>query len=136
MAKLCITGTILTLATVDYSSQIAEASLEVDAAALDSTNMSSAGWMEKIGGLKSGKLTVHFKKDADLSGLDAAMFAALGAPLAFVLKETSAANSATNPAYSGSVLVTQWTPIAGAVGALFEGNYSWDTTGAVARATS
>lgn len=133
MAKRVVTGTYLTLATVSYAAQIDEASLEMESDVQDVTNMASGGWKEFLGGLKSFKLTVSFKKDSDLSGLDAAMFAAFGTAIAFALRGTSDAIAAANPEFQGSILVSKWTPIAGKVGEVFGGSYTWEGTGALVR---
>ena len=133
MAKMVISATVVKLATVDYSAQVKGATLTIDAPEVDISNMGSAGWNEVVGGVKKGSLAVEFVKDADLSGLDAAMFAALGTVITFEISKTSDAAGATNPHYTGSLLVTQWTPIAGAVGAAFGGSYTWTTTGAITR---
>lgn len=133
MAKFVVTATQLTLATVAYQAQLAEATLTIDVAELDATNMASGGYTEPIGGLKSGSLAVTFKKDSDLSGLDAAMFAANGTVIAFTLKQTAAAISTSNPEYQGFVFINGWTPIAGKVGDLNEASYTWKTSGAIVR---
>jgi predicted secreted protein len=133
MAKRVVTSTRLTLATVAYDAQVEEASLEMESDAQDVTNMASGGWKEFLGGLKSWKLTVSFKKDADMSGLDAAMFAAFGTVIAMTLKGTSDAISTANADFQGSILVSKWTPIAGKVGEVFGGSYTWEGTGALTR---
>lgn len=133
MAKFVVTGTNLKLATVAYAAQIDEASLELTVDVQDTTNMASLGWKEIIGGLKSFNLSVSFKKDSDLSGLDATMFAAFGTVIAFTLQKTTGTVSATDPQYAGSVLVSKWTPIAGKVGEVFGGSYTWEGTGSITR---
>lgn len=133
MAKLVITAAFLTLATVDYTDEISECTLDLEVDQQDVTNMDSAGWTELIGGIKSGTLNINFKKDADLSGLDSAIFAALGTVIAFAIRQADTAIATTNPEYQGSVLISQWQPVAGAVGQVFEGSVGWPTSGAVVR---
>ena len=135
MAKTFASSTHLGLGGVDYSSQTAQCDLKADAAVLKATNFASGGWDENIGGIKKFTLMVKFVKDADLSGLDAIVFAALGGLVAFTLNRVAGANSASNPQYNGFVLITNWTPIAGQVGALFEASYTWDGSGVLNRVT-
>lgn len=136
MAKTFASSTVLTINSVSYQSQCSQADLKADAAVLKATNFSSGGWEENLGGLKKYQLVVKFVKDSDLSGLDAVMFAALGTTLPFTLTRVSGAVSASNPQYSGTILIVQWTPIMGAVGVLYEGSYTWDGSAALVRATS
>lgn len=135
MAKLVVKAQYLELpAGTDRSAQVKGVTLTIDAPEVDTTNMASGGWFEALGGIFKGTLAVEWVKDADLSGLDAAMFAALGATQTFLIRQTSAALGADNPKYTGSVLVTQWSPIQGSLGAAFGGSTSWTTTGTVSRA--
>lgn len=136
MAKLVLKDAKLLLAATDYSAQVKQVTLTIEAPEVDVTNMGSAGWVELLGGIKKGTLAVDFIKDADLSGLTAAMFAALGTVIAFDTRAQAAAVSTTNRRYTGSVLVTSWQPVAGQVGSAFGSSISWPTTGAVAEQTS
>ena len=52
------------------------------------------------------------------------------------VKATSAATSSTNPIYSATVLVSDWTPITGKVGELVAPSITWKVSGAVTRATT
>ena len=52
------------------------------------------------------------------------------------VKATSAANSATNPQYSGSVLVSQVNPLTNGVGDLATTSITWNGAGTLTRLTS
>ena len=47
-----------------------------------------------------------------------------------------AAVSATNPSYTFSVLVSEWTPLNGGVGELATASVTWPISGAITKATS
>lgn len=138
MAKLVVTAQYVALGAgpTDYSAQVKGATLTIDAPEVDVTNMDSAGWTELLGGIKKATLAIEWVKDADLSGLDAAVYAALGTTLAFRVREQDSAIATTNPEYQGTVLVTQWAPVSGSVGAAFGGSTSWPVTGAIVRDTT
>lgn len=136
MAKIVIKNAVTLLAATDYSAQIKSSTLTLEAPEVDVTNMGSGGWVELLGGIKKGTLAFEFVKDSDLSGLTAAMVAALGTVIAFDVKAQSAATSTTNRRYTGNVLVTSWQPVAGQVGSAFGSSVSWPTTGAVVEQTS
>lgn len=133
MAKLVVKAQYLALGAgpTDYSAQIKGATLTIDAPEVDVTNMDSGGWNEALGGIKKGTLAIEWVRDADLSGLSAAVMTALGSTLAFHLRVQDAAASATNLEFTGNVLVTQWAPITGSVGQAFSNSTSWPTTGAI-----
>ncbi len=136
MTKLVITATQVTINAVAYQANIGEASFKADVPSLVTNNMTTQGWEELLGGIKKGTLTIKFIKDSDFSMLDAALWALLGAITAWTLKPTASANSATNPQYSGNMLINTWSPIKGAVGALLEDSVTFPTSGPVTRATS
>ena len=130
MALFALTAQVVTLNAVDYSDTCKQATLVVDAAQLDSTDFASAGWVEYIGGLKSGTLSFH-DNVAD-NDIDEELWALLGTVVAFTLKPVSGTTGASNPEYQGSVLVTSHA-IGGAVGDLAGKSLSFPTSGAVVR---
>lgn len=141
MAKTIIDDPDVTIGGTDYSAQVSSAELNLSREVQDSTNFDSGLDTESVVGMRSASITLNFKKDANLSGLDAAIFtqyntdAATG--LAFVLsRDASVAIGTTNPDYSGTLQVTEWSPIQGSVGDLYGGSVTWPVTGAVTRATS
>jgi hypothetical protein len=134
--KLVITATYVTINAVAYQANIGEATFKADVPSLVTTNMSSAGWEELLGGIKKGAITLKFLKDSDMSTLDAALWALLGTVVPWTMKETVAANSASNPQYSGNMLINSWTPLKGAVGTLLEDTVTFPNSGPVTRATS
>lgn len=138
MAKAVITSTYVALGGTDYSAQVASADLAIAIDAVETTNMGSGGDREYLPGLRGKTLNVTFVKDGDLSGLDAAVFTAIAGAgtLSFEVRRTSSSVSATNPKYTGTCVITGWSPINGAVGARYEGQISWTVTGALTRATS
>jgi predicted secreted protein len=135
LAKLVTTAAYLALGAgpTDYSAQVKSCSLTIDAPEVDVTNMDSAGWTELLGGIKKASLAIEWVKDADLSGLDAAVYAALGSTLAFRIRQQDSAIAAGNPEYQGTCLITQWQPINGSVGQAFGGSTTWPVTGAIVR---
>lgn len=135
MAVFALTSEFCSINSVDYSADIKSAVLTLDAAQLDSTDMASAGWTEAIGGLKSGTLAINFQDDVADDAVDEELFALLGTVVAFAVRPTSASVGASNPSYSGSVLITSHS-IGGAVGELAQKNLTFPTSGAVSRATS
>lgn len=135
MAIFAATDYTITFAGTDWSDWVTSVNLPITVAELESTAFGDT-WTERIGGLKSGSLTVNFHQDFVDNGLDETMWNAIGTSIAFTVKPTSSATGAGNPVYSGSVLVTEWNPINASVGDLATVSVTWPCTGAVARAVS
>lgn len=134
MAVYALTGTYCTINAHDHSSDLKGVTVTVDAAQLDSTDFASEGWVEVIGGLKSGTLALEFQDDADAGEVDSQLWALLGTVVAFEFRKTSASPTTSNPEYTGNVLITSHS-IGGAVGELAMKSLSFPTSGAVARVT-
>jgi hypothetical protein len=136
MAKTVVTSRYVSIGTADVSSALSGASLEITVEEVDKTSLGSAGWREVAAGLKSGSVTLNFQQDFGVGGVDSLLYPLIGTEATVTIRSSSATVSATNPAYSAVVLVSQYTPIAGAVGDLATFDVTFPTVGAVSRATA
>lgn len=136
MAKTVITSRYVSLNGTDISSSLAGASLELTVEEVDKTSLGSGGWREVAAGLKSGSVTLNFQQDFGASGVDSTLWPLIGTEGTVVIRPASGSVSATNPAYTATVLVSQYTPIAGAVGDLATFDVTFPTVGSVTRATA
>jgi len=134
MAVLAFTDAYLVINSVNLSDHVKSVVFTADVATLDSTAMSDT-WTENIAGLKSGSIAVTFNDDFAASSVDATLWPLLGTSTTFELRPTSAAVGATNPKWTGSVLVNQHT-VGGSVGELGAKSLTFPTTGTITRATS
>lgn len=134
MAVQCLTNMYLSLNASALSDHIKSAVLTVDVATLDATAMGDA-WTDNIGGLKSGSLAITFNDDFASSNVDAILWPLLGTVVAFEVRPDAAVVGASNPKYTGSVLINQHM-LGGAVGDLAAKSVTFPTSGAVTRATS
>ncbi|CAB5218602.1 hypothetical protein UFOVP219_38 [uncultured Caudovirales phage] len=111
--------------------------VELKASANDITTTSfGSTWVTRVAGLKEGSLTLNFNQDYAASTVDATLFPLLGTQATVVLKPTSTATGANNPAYTAICLVTDYTPISGQIGDLATFSLTWPTSGVVSRATA
>lgn len=102
----------------------------------DITTYASLGWKEVIGGLKSGELGCEFLQDFAATQLDSIMWPLLGLVVPFEVRADQGAVSASNPKWTGSILINGWNPITGSVGDEATVSMGFPTSGAVTRATS
>lgn len=134
--KMTLTAAFLSLAGNDVSGSSKKVELTVTVDEKDVTTFASLGWKEVQGGLKSGTLAADLFNDVTAGALDDDMWAALGNVVPFEVRLVNSPASASNPKYTGSVLVKDWTPISGAPGDTAEVSISYPTSGAVVRATA
>ncbi|MFF3346077.1 hypothetical protein [Streptomyces sp. NPDC002779] len=135
MPKMVLLAEYLSINGTVLNSYTKKAEVAVEVEDKDVTNYASLGWKEVIGGLKSGELGVEFLQDFAAAQLDAIMWPLLGTVVAFEVRADQAAVSASNPKYTGNVLIKGWSPITGAVGDEATVSQTFPTSGAVTRAT-
>lgn len=119
----------------DYASKI---ELKAEVEEKDVTTFGSSGWKENLSGLFSAGLSIDFKQSIVDNELDEIMWALFiaGTNVAFEVRASSAAVGVSNPKYTGSLLIKEWSPISGGVGDVAEVGVSYPVSGAVTRATS
>ena len=130
-----MTDASVTLNSVDLSDHVSSVTLEITADEIVTTAMGDT-FQSRTGGLKDGTLSIEFQQDFASSEVDATLFPLLATTTAFVVKPTSGSVSATNPSYSGNVLINSHSPIANGVGELATMSVSFPTSGTITRATS
>jgi len=136
MAKFVLKDAVVSINGVDLSQWGSAASLEIEVEDQDATTFTSQGWSEVLGGLKSATLGLTFKQDFDAAAVDATLWPIVGEVVPFSVKAKSGATSATNPAYTGNVLIAAYSPVAGEVGNIAEMEVEFPTSGAITRATA
>ncbi|HCT81753.1 MAG TPA: hypothetical protein DGT23_35270 [Micromonosporaceae bacterium] len=113
-----------------------KAELTVDVEEKDVTTFADSGWKAVLGGLKSGQLALGLKQDIADDALDEDFWAILGTVVTFEIRLTQSAVSASNPKYTGSILIKEWKPLNGSVGDVAELDVSFPTSGAITRAVA
>ncbi len=107
--------------------------LKTSAAEQPNTAFGAGGYTTMIGGLKSYSMDLEFNQDMAANQVDALLFPLLGTVQTFDVRATSLVGSTTNPAYRGSVLISDYTPFDGKVGDLAVTGASWKGTGTLLR---
>jgi len=136
LAKYVVTGTDVSLNGSDISANTARAELVINAAEVDTTDFGSGGFTEVIGGLKSGQVTLDFHNDFGAGGVSNLLKDLVGTIGTVVIDPTGAGAGSTNPVYTAEVLISSFTPIAGAVGDLATFSVTFPTSGSVTFATA
>ncbi len=136
MAKYVVQNPVVVFAGGTISANVAQATIALEADDIEVTSFSSNGYRDRIGGLKSGTLSMELHQDFALASIDSTFFNNLGGTAAVAIRPagTAAAGSAS-PSYEFSVLVSEYSPIDSAVGDLATFSVSFPITGAVTRGT-
>jgi hypothetical protein len=111
--------------------------VELKASANDITTTAfGSTFVTRVAGLKEGSLTLTFNQDYATTTVDATLWPLLGTNATVVIKPTSTATSANNPAYTAICAVLDLTPVSGNIGDLATFSVTWPTTGTISRATA
>jgi len=136
VAKFVATDYRITINGTDFSSSLAAATLDISAAEQEVTAFGNT-FVQRISGLKDASISLDFHQDFGAASVDAVLFPLLGSNATVVIAPTSGATAATNPAYSGVFLCTEYQPYASSVGDLATLSVSWPiASGTITRATS
>lgn len=136
MAKYVMTNTKVTINGTDFSSALSSVELSQSVNEVDTTNFGTSGWTSVTGGIKSGSLTLNWHQDFGAGSVNAILQPLLGTSATVVVTPSTAVVSATNPTWTGQFLVSQYNPVAGAVGDLAVFSTTWPANGAITYATA
>ena len=135
MAAFVLTNALVTVGGVDLSDHVVSVTLPASADEIDDTAMGDT-YRSRLGGLKDWSIQINFHQDFAASKVDATIFPLLGTVAAVTVKAVNGATSATNPLYSGSVLVNDYPVLSNGVGELATAQVNWPGSGALTRATA
>jgi hypothetical protein len=132
MAKLVLTNANITFNGTDISSNVASVTLNTSAAEVATTAFGSTA-ITRVSGLIDNSVT--FSIHNDYNAIDGLFFPLVGSTaVTCVVKPNGTTTGTTNPSYTFSVLVTEWTPVNGAVGELNTADVTFPISGAITKA--
>jgi hypothetical protein len=135
LAKFVATDYKVTINGGTVSSSLASVELPIEVDEQETTSFGSQ-WRTRIAGLKSGSITLEFHQDFAAGALDSILYPLLGTNATVTVVPTSGTVTASNPSYTGTFLVTSYTPFASTVGDLATVGITWPLTGELTRATA
>lgn len=133
MAKLVLTDANITLAGTDISADVAAVTLSSSAAEVETTAFGQ-GAVTRTGGLKDNSVTLSIHNE--YSSIEGLIYPLIGSTASIVIKPNGTAVGTANPSYTATVLVTEWTPVNGAVGELNTADVTWPISGTITKATA
>ena len=123
-----------TLNGTNLSTWLTQTEITFEVGDIETTAFGSS-WRTRVAGLKTGTVNLQFNQDFGAAAVDATIYPLLGTIGTIVITPTSTAISATNPAYTATVLVNAY-GVNGQIGDLSTVSVSWPVSGTVTRATA
>ena len=135
MAVFLNNGVSVTVNSVDLSDHVTAVTINRTFDELEVTSMGDSGH-RFVKGLEASSVTIDFLNDTATGEVLQTLQAAWGTNVTVVIKQTSAAVSATNPSYTMTCLVNNTTDINGSVADLSTQSVTWNVSGTIAVATA
>ena len=136
MAKFVAKDVKVLINNINLSDHIAQVSLEQTSDEIETTAFGTE-WRQRIGGgLKDASISIDFHQDFGAASVDATLSPLFGSIATVVVTPTSGSVSATNPSFTGTFSVVQYSPVASSVGDLATLSVSWPSAGTVTRGTA
>jgi hypothetical protein len=134
MAKLVFNNPKITINSVDLTDRIAQVSLDMSFAEVETTAFGDSA-VTRVAGLGDHSFSASFHQDFSSSEVEQTIYPLLGTTTEITVKPINVTTATDNPLYTFTVLVTEWSPIAGSVGELLTADVTWPVSGSVAKTT-
>jgi IMP cyclohydrolase len=136
MARLVLTNAYVLINGVNLSDHIASITLTTTDDVIETTAFGTSA-RTRIGGLADNSVALEFHQDYAAANVEATINGSpslVGTVTAVVVKPNGATTAADNPSYSFNALVSEWTPLNGAVGELATASVTWPIDGNITKA--
>lgn len=124
MAAEVINGASITIGGVDLSTLCKKITLKKNYDVKEAMAFQATAKSQAVG-LPAITLDVDWYGDFETSGLNQTLEPLAGTSAAYVIKKDSGAVAATNPTYSGNVIISDWSAFNVEVGEYHEISTSW-----------
>ena len=138
MARIVLTNVGVVIGAVDLSDHVASVTISSTYDVLETTAFAGGNVPQaaktRIAGLVDNSVTLEFHQDFAAGEVEQSIYPLLGTSVACSIKPlTDSAPAADNPAYQFNALISEWTPLNGAVGELATASVTWPITGAITK---
>jgi hypothetical protein len=136
MARLVLTNAFISVGGVDLSDLVASVTLNSTFDVVETTAFSSTAAKTRVAGLADNSISLEFHQDYATSEVEQTIYPLLGTAAAVIVKPNGSTTGALNPSYTCSAIISEWTPLNGAVGELATASVTWPVTGAITKAVA
>lgn len=136
MARIVLTNASVVFGTSnDLSDHISSVSISTSYDIVETTSFGNTA-KTRIAGLADNSVTLEFHQDFASGSVESIIYPLLGTAITIKVKPEATTVSSTNPQYAFSALISEWTPLNGAVGELSTASVTWPISGAITKTTS
>jgi len=135
MARIVLTNAYVLFGSTDLSDHISSVSLSSTFDIVETTAFGQTS-KTRVAGLADNSVTLEFHQDYATSSVEQTIYPTLGTAVTIAVKPVNGTTTAVNPQYSFSAVVSEWTPLNGAVGELATASVSWPISGAISKTTT
>lgn len=135
MARIVLTNAYVLFGSTDISDHVSSISLSSNYDIVETTAFGQTA-KTRVAGLADNSVSLEFHQDYATSSIEQTIYPTLGTAVTISVKPVNTSTSAVNPQYAFSALVSEWTPLNGAVGELATASVSWPISGAITKTTS
>lgn len=121
MAKLVLRDCFIEVNGVNFSDHTSSVTVNLSKDEVETTNFSGQG-RERVHGLKDDSFEINLQQDFAAGEVDATLYPLWDGETEFTVKvrPTAGAKSTSNPEYTATCILLEYTPLAGDVGSLSE----------------
>ena len=135
MARIVLTNAYVLFGSTDLSDHISSVSLSSTFDIVETTAFGQTS-KTRVAGLADNSVTLEFHQDYATSSVEQTIYPTLGTAVTIAIKPVNGTTTAVNPQFSFSAVVSEWTPLNGAVGELTTASVSWPISGAITKTTT
>lgn len=128
MARIVLTNVAVTFGATDISSYVTSVTLGSTYDVVETTAFGNTA-RTRVAGLADNSVAFEFNQDYAASALESVIYPTLGTAVSITVRPVAG----SSPAYSFSALVSEWTPLNGAVGELATASVTWPISGTITK---
>lgn len=128
MARIVLTNVAVTFGATDISSYVTSVTLGSTYDVVETTAFGNTA-RTRVAGLADNSVAFEFNQDYAASALESVIYPTLGTAVSITVRPVAG----TSPVYSFSALISEWTPLNGAVGELATASVTWPISGTITK---
>jgi hypothetical protein len=135
MDRIVLTNAYVLFGSTDISDHVSSISLSSSFDLVETTAFGQTA-KTRVAGLVDNSVTLELHQDYATSSIEQTIYPTLGTAVTIAVKPVNGTTTAVNPQYSFSAVVSEWTPLNGAVGELASASVSWPISGVITKTTT
>ena len=136
MARIVLNNASVVFGTSnDLSDHIASVTINTSYDIVETTSFGSTA-KTRIAGLADNSVSLEFHQDFASGSVESIIYPLLGTAITIKVKPIADTVTTINPQYAFSALISEWTPLNGAVGELATASVTWPISGVITKTTA